>query len=171
MRFFVTGEQNRQLLLNALILMFLGYIALLWISNGLLYFHKMDLTAASVKAYYLGSEQDFSQPRSYQSLLEVAHFHLFAMGMLVLTLTHLMLMTDLPVRLKVWLSASIYCSAIANEAAGWLVRFVHPDFAYFKIGTFLLLETSMAALIVIVGISLYQARRRTLQGNDRLRQM
>lgn len=171
MRFFVTGEQNRQLLLNALILMFLGYIALLWISNGLLYFLKMDLTAASVKAYYLGSEQDFSQPRSYQSLLEVAHFHLFAMGMLVLTLTHLMLMTDLPVRLKVWLSASIYCSAIANEAAGWLVRFVHPDFAYFKIGTFLLLETSMAALIVIVGISLYQARRRTLQGNDRLRQM
>lgn len=171
MRFFVTGEQNRQMLLNALILMFLGYIALLWISNGLLYFLKMDLTAASVKAYYLGSEQDFSQPRSYQSLLEVAHFHLFAMGMLVLTLTHLMLMTDLPVRLKVWLSASIYCSAIANEAAGWLVRFVHPDFAYFKIGTFLLLETSMAALIVIVGISLYQARRRTLQGNDRLRQM
>ncbi len=171
MRFFVTGEQNRQMLLNALILMFLGYIALLWISNGLLYFLKMDLTAASVKAYYLGSEQDFSQPRSYQSLLEVAHFHLFAMGMLVLTLTHLMLMTDLPVRLKVWLSASTYCSAIANEAAGWLVRFVHPDFAYFKIGTFLLLETSMAALIVIVGISLYQARRRTLQGNDRLRQM
>jgi len=171
MRFFVTGEQNRQLLLNALIMMFLGYIILLWISNGLLYFHKMDLTAASVKAYYLGSEQDFSQPRSYQSLLEVAHFHLFAMGMLVLTLSHLMLMTTLPIRLKIWLSALIYCSAIANEAAGWLVRFVHPGFAYFKIGTFLLLEISLAAMICIVGISLIQSRHRSMQGSKKLRQM
>ena len=96
MRYFVTGEQRRQALLNALILMFLAYIALLWLSNGMMYFHKMGLTAESVRTYYLGSEENFTQPRSYQGLLEVAHFHLFAMGILVLTLTHLMLMTRLP---------------------------------------------------------------------------
>jgi len=160
MRFFVTGEQNRQLLLNSLILMFLGYILLLWISNGLLYFHKMDLTPGSVVSYYLGSEQDFTQPKSYQSLLEVSHFHVFAMGMLVLTLTHLMIMTNLSVLVKVWLSAMIYISAIADEVAGWLVRFVHPDFAYFKIASFLLLEISLAALIILVSISLLYARRK-----------
>ncbi|MCS5585650.1 MAG: hypothetical protein NZ777_19340, partial [Pseudomonadales bacterium] len=104
MRYFVTGEQQRQLLLNALILMFLGYIALLWLTNGMMYFHKMGLTPESVITYYLGSEENFAQPRSYQGLLEVAHFHLFAMGILVLTLTHLMLMTRLPVALKIWLS-------------------------------------------------------------------
>lgn len=163
MRFFVTGEQNRQLLINTLILMFLGYVVLLCISNALMYFHKMDLNAASVQAYYLGSEQDFIQPRSYQSLLEVSHFHLFAMGMLVLTLTHLMLMTDLPTLTKVWLSAVVYGSAIADEAAGWLVRFVDPAFAYFKIGAFLLLETSLALLVIVVIISLCQARRRFAQ--------
>lgn len=160
MRFFVTGEQNRQLLINTLILMFLAYVVLLWVSNGLMYFHKMSLSADSVTAYYLGSEQEFTQPRSYQSLLEVSHFHLFAMGMLVLTLTHLMLMTDMPVLVKVWLSVIVYVSAIADEAAGWLVCFVHPSFAYFKIGSFLLLETSLAVLIVVVLISLIQARRR-----------
>lgn len=163
MRFFVTGEQNRQLLLNSLIIMFLGYILLLWISNGLMYFHKMDLTPASVVNYYLGSEEDFTQPKSYQSLLEVSHFHLFAMGMLVLTLTHLMIMTNLSVWLKVWLSALIYLSAIADEAAGWLVRFVHPHFAYFKIASFLVLELSLAALIIFVSISLLYARRK-MQG-------
>lgn len=160
MRFFVTGEQNRQLLINSLILMFLIYVALLWVSNGMMYFHKMNLTADSVLAYYLGSEQDFTQPKSYQSLLEVTHFHLFAMGMLVLTLTHLMLMTHLPTVLKIWISAIVYASAIADEIAGWLVRFVHPHFAYFKIGAFLLLEISLAALIVLVIISLVQARNR-----------
>lgn len=160
MRYFVTGEQRRQLLINAIILMFLGYIALLWLSNGMMYFHKMDLSAPSVVAYYLGSEEDFTQPKSYQSLLEVAHFHLFAMGMLVLTLTHLMLMTDLPVRLKIGLSGLTYVSALANEAAGWLVRFVHPDFAYLKIAAFLTLELSLAALLIVVTASLLLARRR-----------
>ena len=161
MRFFVTGEQNRQLLMNALILMFLGYIALLWISNGMLYFHKMGLNPDSVVAYYLGSEQDFSQPKSYQSLLETAHFHVFAIGILVLTLTHLMLMTDLPVQLKIWLSGLTYLGALLNEAGGWLVRFVHPGFAYFKIGAFLLLEISLATLLIVVSASLIASRRRT----------
>lgn len=161
MRFFVTGEQNRQLLINTLILMFLGYIALLWVSNALMYFHKMDLSAESVVNYYLGSEQDFTQPRSYQSLLEVSHFHLFAMGMLVLTLSHLMIMTSLPTLLKVWLSALVYLSALADESAGWLVRFVDPRFAYFKIASFLLLEISLLALLIICAISLLQSRRQS----------
>ncbi|MDF1583357.1 MAG: hypothetical protein P1P78_08615 [Methyloprofundus sp.] len=160
MRFFATGEQNRQLLMNSLILMFLGYIFLLWISNGLMYFHKMDLTPTSVVSYYLGSEEDFTQPKSYQSLLEVSHFHLFAMGMLVLTLTHLMIMTQLSTIVKVWLSALIYLSAVADEAGGWLVRYAHPDFAYFKIASFILLELSLAALILLVTLSLFYARRK-----------
>jgi len=160
MRFFVTGEQNRQLLMNSVILMFVGYVFLLWLSNGMMYFHKMDLTPASVISYYLGSEQDFTQPRSYQSLLEVSHFHLFAMGMLILTLTHLMIMTPISVLIKVWLSVLIYLSALADEAAGWLVRFVHPDFAYFKIASFLLLELSLLLLVILVLISLFIARKK-----------
>lgn len=160
MRFFVTGEQNRQLLLNSLILMFLGYILLLWISNGLMYFHKMDLTPDSVVSYYLGPEQDFTQPKSYQSMLEVSHYHVFSMGLLVLTLTHLMIMTNLSVLVKIVVSGLVYVSAIADEVAGWLVRFVHPDFAYFKIASFLVLETSLIVLVMLVTISLFYARRK-----------
>ncbi len=159
MRYFVTGEQHRKSLLNSLVLMFLGYIALLWVSNGMMYFHHMDLTAQSVVAYYLGSEEQFSQPKSYQSMLEVSHFHLFSMGMLVVTLTHLMLMTNFSIRLKIWLSGMTYISALADEAGGWLVRFVHPWFAYFKVASFLMLEVSLAALLCVVCVALLRARR------------
>ena len=69
MRYFVTGEQNRQLLLNTVVLLFMVYMLVLWVSIGLMYFHKMNLTADSVVAYYLGSEANFTEPRSYQSLL------------------------------------------------------------------------------------------------------
>jgi hypothetical protein len=158
MRFFVTGEQYGKSLLNALILMFLGYIALLWLSNGLMYFHHMNLSPESVISYYLGSEEQFTQPRSYQGMLEVSHFHLFSMGMLVLTLTHLMLMTELSIRLKIWISWLTYTSAIADEAAGWLVRFVNPQFAYFKIAAFVILEFSLASLLIVVISALIRAR-------------
>jgi hypothetical protein len=163
MRYFVTGEQQRKSLLNALVLMFLGYIALLWLSNALMYFHHMDLNPSSVIAYYLGSEEKFTQPRSYQGMLEVSHFHLFSMGMLIVTLTHLMLMTDFSVRLKIQLSALTYLSALADEAGGWLVRFVDPIFAYFKVAAFLLLEFSLAALLVVVIVSLVKARAKMRQ--------
>ena len=167
MRYFVTGEQHRKSLLNALVLMFLGYIVLLWLSNGLMYFHRMDLTPDSVVAYYLGSEEKFTQPRSYEGMLEVSHFHLFSMGMLVVTLTHLMLMTEFSNRLKIWISSLTYLSAIADEAGGWLVRFVHPLFAWFKIGAFILLEFSLAALLIVVITALIRARiqlRQTIKG-------
>ncbi len=166
MRYFVTGEQHRKSLINALVLMFLVYIALLWVSNGMMYFHHMDLTPDSVIAYYLGSEEQFTQPRSYQGMLEVSHFHLFSMGMLVLTLTHLMLMTEFSVRLKIWLSGLTYAAALADEAGGWLVRFVHPLFAYFKIAAFVVLELSLAALLVIVITALIRARVRMSQAGS-----
>jgi len=158
MRYFVTGEQHRKALLNALVLMFLGYIVLLWLSNGLMYFNHMNLTPSSVVTYYLGSEEQFIPPRSYQGMLEVSHFHLFSMGMLVLTLTHLMLMTEFSTRLKIWLSTLTYVSALADEAGGWLVRFVDPSFAYFKIAAFLLLELSLAGLLITVIFALIRAR-------------
>ncbi|MBL1265893.1 hypothetical protein [Candidatus Methylomicrobium oryzae] len=166
MRYFVTGEQYRKSLMNALVLMFLGYIVLLWISNGLMYFHRMDLTAESVRLYYLGDEAQFKPPRSYEGMLEVSHFHLFSMGMLVVTLTHLMLMTDFSVRLKIWISSLTYVSAVADEAGGWLVRFVHPQFAYFKIGAFVLLELSLAALLAVVIFAMIQARIRMRHANS-----
>lgn len=166
MRYFVTGEQHRKSLLNTLVLMFLGYIALLWVSNGMMYFHHMDLTAKSVIVYYLGSEEEFTQPKSYQGMLEVTHFHLFSMGMLAVTLTHLMLMTNFSVRLKIWLSMLTYISAIADEAGGWLVRFVHPLFAYFKIASFLTLELSLAALLCVVTLSLLKARRQFIKESE-----
>ncbi|MCU0734714.1 MAG: hypothetical protein MUF20_04200 [Methylotetracoccus sp.] len=158
MRFFVTGEQRRQSIINAIILMFLGYIALFWVSNGMMYFHKMGLNPASVVEYYLGSEEKFTQPKSYQSLLEVTHFHLFSMGILIITLTHLLLFTSLSTTVKLWLTGTTFVSAVADELAGWFVRFLHPAFAYFKVGSFILLELSLASLLVLTSASLLAQR-------------
>jgi hypothetical protein len=149
MRFVVTGEWTRNRLLQTIVSLYAFYVAGLWLTNALLYFNKMNLTPASVVDYYLGSDERFLSPRTYQGLLEVSHFHLFAMGMLLLVLTHLMLFVPLRSSTKAWLIVIPFLSALLDEGAGWLVRYVSPQFAYAKIAGFLLLETSLAVLVTV----------------------
>ncbi|MGE0826783.1 MAG: hypothetical protein AB7G75_20330 [Candidatus Binatia bacterium] len=147
MRFVVTGEWSKNGLLQLIIVCFVVYVGVLWLTNALLFFNKMSLTYSSITEYYLGSEEKFLQPRTYQGMLEVSHFHFFAMGMLLLTLTHLMLFVPLPSDRKPWFIIVPFVSALLDEGSGWLVRFVHPGFAYLKILGFLSLEISLAALM------------------------
>ena len=156
MRFVVTGEWNRNRLLQTIIACYALYVMALWVTNALLYFDKMSLTPSSVVSYYLGSEEEFRPPRSYQGMLEIAHFHLFAMGMLLLVLTHLVLFVPVTVRTKVAMIAFPFLSAAFDEGGGWLVRFVSPAFAWVKVAGFLALQTSLAALI---GLSLWAVFR------------
>lgn len=149
MRFNVTGEHRRNPLLATVILLFLGYILLLWVTNALLFFRDMGLSYHAVVSYYLGDPERYTNPRSYSGMLEVAHFHLFSMGILVLTLVHLMLFAPLSQRAKVFWLWTPFVFAVANEGAGWLVRFADPAFAYLKITTFLGLQLSLAGVIAI----------------------
>lgn len=132
----------------------LVFMAGLWATNGLMYFSRMSLKPESVKAYYLGSEEEFSQPRSAASMLEVTHAHLPVMGVVILLLTHLMIFAPYSDRVKRWGISAIFLAALVGEGSGWLVRFVHPAFAWLKIACFLMFEAALGVLIVGVGIFL-----------------
>jgi hypothetical protein len=151
MRFVVTGEWRENHLLRLILAAFLVYVLLFWVTNALLYFARMDLTYASVVEHYRGAEARFLQPRSYLVLLEISHFHLFAMGILILTMTHLVLFVPLSVGTKAALIVGAFATALLDEAGGWLTRFVHPAFAYVKIAGFVGLEATLAIMLAVVG--------------------
>jgi hypothetical protein len=153
-RFVISGEWSRNSLLRVIVLCFLTYTLILWLTNAGLYFSKMGLTPSSVVDYYLGNEERYLQPRSLQGLLEVLHFHTFAMGMLLMTLTHLLLFVPISLRIKALGIATAFVSGITGELAGWGVRFVHPAFAYLKIVSFLTLEGILLWLMILVGRAL-----------------
>jgi hypothetical protein len=159
MRFTVTPDWRDNRLLRLVLWWFLLFVALLWTTNALLYFAKMGLTPSSVTTYYRGDEARFLTPRSYQGLLEISHFHLFAMGILVLTMGHLLLFVPMASRAKAWIVSLAFAAALADEGAGWLVRFVAPAFAYFKIAAFLTLQTTLAFMVGAVGWALATAQR------------
>ncbi len=149
MRFVITGEWNRNRLLQVIVILYALYVGLLWVTNALLYFEKMTLDPASVVNYYLGNEDQYLSPRSYGGLLEVTHFHLFAMGMLLLVLTHLMLFIPVRGSVKAWLISLPFLSGLISEGASWMVRYGGESFAIVKVAGFLLLQGSLLALILI----------------------
>jgi hypothetical protein len=154
MRFVVTGEWTRNRLLKVIVWCFLAYTVILWITNAGLFFAKMSLWPSSVIEYYRGNEAQFLQPRSLQGLLETLHFHAFAMGILLMTLTHLVLFVPISMRTKAIGIATAFASGILGELSGWGVRFVHPTFAYLKVACFLLLEGAILWLVIAVGRAL-----------------
>ncbi|MBI4516158.1 MAG: hypothetical protein HY699_10140 [Deltaproteobacteria bacterium] len=154
MRFVISGEWSKNRLLKVIVWCFLVYTLILWLTNAGLYFAKMGLTPTSVVEYYRGNPERFLQPRSAYGLLEMLHFHSFAMGILLLTLTHLLLFVPISPAVKAWGIALAFAAGLAGELSGWGVRFVHVGFAYLKIASFLVLEGVILWLMILVAYAL-----------------
>jgi hypothetical protein len=166
MRFVVTAEWRENHLLRLILAAFLIYCAFFWATNWALYLLRMDISYASVVEFYRGAEERFREPRSLLVLLEISHAHLFAMGILILTLTHLVLFIPLEIRTKAILIIVSFASALLDEAGGWLTRFVHPGFAYVKILGFLSLQASLGAMLAVIAYGVWRTPPNDYRGRS-----
>lgn len=142
-----------RLTLGLTLIFLVGFTA----TNFALYFAKMDLTPGSVASYYNGSEENFRPARTYQSMLEVTHGHLAMMAVVLLMLTHLVIFMPFSKPLKISIIMVTFMSGLLDEAAGWLVRFVNPDFAWLKVLSFVGLQASLIFLLFSLGVYLWRA--------------
>ena len=159
MKYMQTGGFQGHPLMRLTLLWALLFMAGLWATNAAMYFSRMSLTPSSVQAYYLGSPEEFSQPKSAASLLETTHAHLPIMAVVVLMLTHLMIFSPYSDKTKKWFIGLSFFSAFASEAAGWLVRFVDPSFAWLKIASFVTFQACLGFLIAGLTAFLLSATR------------
>ena len=88
-----------------------------------------------------------------------AHTLLPIMGIVVLMLTHLLIFAPFKDSTKYAFIYTAFLSALFSEGAGWLVRFVHPGFAWLKIAAFLTFQGMLAFLLVSLTLFLYKASR------------
>lgn len=159
MKYMQTGGFQNNPLMRLTLLWTLLFAAGLWFTNAAMYFSRMSLTPASVQAYYLGNEAEYSQPRSAASMLEVSHAHLATMGVMILLLTHLAIFAPWEDRAKKVIIAAGFGSSLLGEASGWLVRFVTPAFAPLKVACFLTFQATLGLLIAVLGAFLLSASR------------
>lgn len=157
MKYLQTGGFQHNPLMRRTLAFASIFVAGLWLTNFAMYFTRMGLEPSSVTAYYRGSEEDFKPPRSAASMLETTHSHLAMMGLVVLLLTHLVIFAPYEDRTKRLVIAAGFSSALLDEGSGWLVRFVHPSFAWLKIAAFLAFQGVLAFLLATLGAFLWSA--------------
>lgn len=116
------------------------YFFLHWGTGLLMFWDKLGFTAASVARYYRGDPDLFMNPRSFSGLLEVTHFHLFAMGLFFVVFCHLLLFTPLRPALKTALTWLLGGAILGDLSSGYLVRFLAAEWAWLKLGAFWLLQ-------------------------------
>ncbi|MFZ3071708.1 MAG: hypothetical protein WA162_00490 [Thermodesulfobacteriota bacterium] len=148
MKFIVTGRLNDRLL-QIILLFTLSYISFLWVTDVLIYVERMGFDYASVVKASLGSVTEFKNPVSYIELLEITHMHLFSLAIALLLLNHLVAFLRIPGYVKLSLILVSFISGLLNIGSGWLIRFVSPGFAYLKIGSFIVFQTSFLLLIIL----------------------
>lgn len=158
MRFFISQDIRKNTLLRLIIVFTVLFFVFLWITNLLLYL-QVGFSYESVVEYYRGSEENFRPAKSYLGMLEEAHFHFFSMAIILVTLNHLILFSRIANIWKLVLILSSFLSAFGDIAGGWLIRYVSPEFAYFKIASVVVLQVSLAALMIIVVWFLYSAQK------------
>jgi hypothetical protein len=141
-----------------IVLFFLFYCFAFWLTNFGLYM-EMGLSYQGVVEHYLGSPEKFTRPKSIRGLMEVSHFHLFAMGIFLVSLMHLLLFVPVNGLLKLVLIVAAFTSAFLDEASGWLIVFVSPLFAYMKIASFVVLQLSLITTIALSAWSVAMSQR------------
>ncbi len=160
MKYLKNGGLETQPLMRLTLGLTLLLLVLFWSTNVVMYFSRMDLRPSSVVNYYNGSEEEFRPPRSAASMLETSHMHLPMMAIVLLLLTHLLIFVPLARAAKTSFIWFTFLSAVAEEGAGWLVRFVSPAFAPLKIAGFLGLQAALLFLLVALGLFLLSGARR-----------
>jgi len=102
-------------------------------------------------------------PMTYRKLLEVTHFHLFTMPVVLLIVGHLFLATGLGDRAKLrWLIAAS-ASVAAHLATPWVVRYAGGGLAFLHAITGTSLTLTMAVLTVYPIVAMWRGKPQTAQ--------
>jgi hypothetical protein len=133
-----------------LVLMLPAVASLLALSVG-----RMGFSARAVATYYRGGEQEMSFPKLFWQMMEVSHFHLFSVPVVVLILAHLLYATPISRRARVALTAATYLGAVLELAGPWAVRYFAAAFAYALLAGWVLLSAGMLSMAGIALASMW----------------
>lgn len=142
--FLIFENKNKPPIKSNLILIlaiFLVYLLSFGISNFLIFFSKMGFSIEGVKAYYLGNPEIFLKPKTFEGLFKIFYPHFISMAIFSFVVAHFILFTE--AKFKILIGLSLFILSFLDNISGFLIRFIHPDFAIFKLVVFVLLEISI----------------------------
>jgi hypothetical protein len=112
-------------------------------------FGRTGFAPTAIAAYYRGGQSEMSFPKQFWQLMEVTHFHLFSVPMVLLVLSHLLSATPVGTRARVGLTVGTYAGAALEIAGPWAIRYVAGEFAYMLLAGWILLGAGVLGMTVL----------------------
>ncbi|MBW7957317.1 MAG: hypothetical protein H3C68_05420 [Deltaproteobacteria bacterium] len=162
MKYLKNGEAPQGKLLKTVLFAGLLYLAFSHLAGLVIHADRIGWSYHGVVSHYLGSEEAFKNPVSFQGLLEITHMHMFAMGIAILLAGHLAAAMPIPAFAKYLLVLMPIASGLSDALSGWLIVYVSEKFAYLKIASLTLFEVSFALLLIAAFLSLKGAKNGAL---------
>src|SRR5215470_1972329 len=141
-----------------LALALLGLVTLVALSVG-----RIGFDAAALATYYRGGESEMSFPKTFWQLMEVSHFHLFTVPVVVLILTHLLYATPAPRRFKIGMTLAGYTGAFLDAVGPWAIRYLAAGAAWALILGWTLLAGSVFVIILVCLVAMWGPESRRSQ--------
>lgn len=129
--------------------LFLGFCGAAYAVMTVLAVQRSGLAPSGIAAYYAGDAATQTYGKTPGEMLEVTHFHLFAMPMLLFVQGHLFLLTRWPMRVKVALVVAGTLGIALDLAAPWLIVYVSRDLAALKDAARVLMAVAFTAFAVV----------------------
>jgi hypothetical protein len=135
-------------------LLFAVFLLLQAATGAVLFVLKMGPGVARVAAFYRGDEASYVPAKTVDGLLLVAVPHLVAIPLVLFAAIHVVAWARaIGPRAARAATALTFGAALSGIAAGFLTRYAGADFAWLKLGAFLVLEAALvgwAGLLVAV---------------------
>ena len=126
---------------------FLLFVIAGWATVLVFYFKETGLGVQALIDYYRGNEAKFLFPKTFYSLWETTHYHLFTYPVVFLILIHLFMLTKAGHRWKLGLLVSSTLGMALDIGTPWLIVYSHPAWAWGKILGRVLLNGSLFFLV------------------------
>jgi len=124
---------------------------LLLMSGAILFVEKLGMSYESISLFYLGSEAQFTQPKSTFGLLETALPHLGAMGLFVFVIGHFLLFTPKKEKARAIVPVVLlFIAALLDIISGFIIIQGWTFFIWIKLVSFFSLQIIGLYLLFLV---------------------
>jgi len=120
---------------------------------------RVGITPNAITTYYRGDDSEMSFGKTFWQLVEVSHFHLFSVPVVILILSHLLYGTPTSTRFRIWLTLITFAGALLESVGPFAVRYLASAFAYALIAGWLLLAAGAGLIVLVTLLSMWASER------------
>lgn len=164
MKFFVKGNNGRDRVLSRVLWCYLLFIFFYWAGGFVSFYDRFSFSPEGVARYFFGAPE-FPEIISLAQLTQDSHIQIVTIGILLLTLSALILDNGSPAALKSFLAVFSFISAVLEIASGYLVYYLGRDYAFIRLVSFFLFQTVLLCMLALAAVNLLKKERGADKGD------